>query len=151
MYITKKIKTIGISSLAALTIMGSVSMVAFASSTSSKVEPSTTGRAAATATTVKPNQVSISKSGTGIKVETTTVNLDNVKLNKAEPASKVEATIDKDHVGKAELSTVTVVKPNQIAISKSGTGIKIETTTDKLDNVKGNKTEPATTVTNKVK
>ena len=87
MNITKRIKTIGISSLA-VTMIASMSMVAFASSTSSKVEPT---KKSEMATTVKPDQISVSKNGEYIEIKkTTTENLDNVSKIKTEPAKVVE-------------------------------------------------------------
>jgi hypothetical protein len=113
MYITKKIKTMGISALA-VTMIASMSMVAFASSTSSKSEPAMKLEAGKTenldnvdrsnikyevakesevATRVNPDQISIRKSGEGIEIKkTTTENLDNVDRSeiKYELAKKSE-------------------------------------------------------------
>ena len=110
MYITKKIKTIGISALA-VTMIASMSMVAFASSTSSKSEPAAKLEAGKTenldnvdrsnikyevakksegATTVNLDQISIIKSGDGIEIKKiTTEDLDNVHMSKTEPAKVV--------------------------------------------------------------
>lgn len=75
-------KTIGFTSLAALTLIASTSMVSFASTESNK-----TAKTSESATTVKPDQIFISKSADGISIQTTTTdNLNNVDLNKAEPA-----------------------------------------------------------------
>ncbi|MBE6087533.1 MAG: hypothetical protein E7206_05695 [Clostridium beijerinckii] len=125
MNITKKIKTIGFTSLAALTLVASTSMVSFASTESNK--PAKTSESA---TTVKPDHMLISKSGDGINIETTTTyKIDNTNLSKAAP-DKASGTDTPD-------------MPNQIFISKSGDGISIQTTTtDNLNNVDLNKVEP---------
>ena len=82
MNITKKMKTIGFTSLVALTLVTATSMVSFASTASDKP-----AKTSAVGTTVKPDHIDISKFGDGIKIETTTTDkLDNANLSKAEPA-----------------------------------------------------------------
>lgn len=134
MNITKKMKTIGFTSLAALTLIASTSMVSFASTESNK--PTKTSESA---TTVKPDQILISKSGDGINIETTTTDkIDNTNLSKA-GSTKASGTYTTD-------------MPNQIFISKSADGISIQTTTtDNLNNVDLNKAEPAKADSDKAK
>lgn len=99
MYITKKFKTMGISALA-VTMIASMSMVAFASSTSSKSEPAMKLEAGNTenldnvdrsnieyevAKRGNSDQISIIKSGDGIKIKkVTTEDLDNVDTSEIE-------------------------------------------------------------------
>ncbi|MBV7276818.1 hypothetical protein I6U48_28510 [Clostridium sp. PL3] len=137
MNITKKMKKIGFTSLAALILVGTTSMVSYASTESDKL-----AKTSASVTTVKPDHISVSKSGDGIEVQTTTgAKIDNANLSKTESnkSSKISA------VG-------TAVKPDQIFISKSADGIEVQTTTgDKIDNTNLRKTEPAKTDTDKAK
>lgn len=117
MNITKKMKSIGCTSLAVLTLVAATSIVSFASTESDKpaktsaavttdkfdtVSKAGPAKASETDTTVMPDNISIIKSGDGIEIQTiTTDKIDNANVTESGTTEKFD-TVSKAEQAKAD-------------------------------------------------